>query len=49
MRSLLFAVLGPEIKLFLIAVAVTGPLAIIALILILKRIEKIDPERIRWR
>ena len=44
-----FAVLGPEIKLFLGVVAIAGPVAVVSLIFIIKRIESKNPDRIRWR
>ncbi len=43
------AALGPEIKFFLALVAILGPFAIGVLIFIIKKIEKENPERIRWR
>ena len=43
------ALLGPELKLFITAAAVVGPLSIILLLFFIKRIEKQNPERIRWR
>ena len=43
------AVIDPAIKTFLIISAVLGPISIALLILFLKRIEKDDPNRIRWR
>ncbi|WP_320668211.1 hypothetical protein [Prochlorococcus sp. MIT 1307] len=49
MTSFSLAVLGTEIKLFLIGVAIAGPVSIGLLLLIIKRIEKKNPERIRWR
>ena len=48
MKSL-FSILDPGIKFFLSAVFVLGPLCIIGLFLLLKRIEKDTPEKIRWR
>ncbi len=44
-----FASLGPEIKLFISISAIAGPVLILALIFILKKIEKKDPTRIRWK
>ena len=41
--------LGPEIKLVLTIFAITGPIAIGTLFLIIKRIEKRNPDKIRWR
>ena len=43
------ATLGSEIKIFLVAVAIAGPVAIGALVLFIQRIEKENPDRIRWR
>ena len=43
------AALGPEIKVFVVVAAVAGPIAIGILLLIIKRIEKTNPDRIRWR
>ena len=47
--STLVAVLGPELKLFLTLVFILGPLSIAVLVFIIKRIEKENPDRIRWR
>ena len=44
-----FAALGPELKLFLAVVTIVGPFMIGILIFIIKRIEKKNPDRIRWR
>ncbi len=44
-----FSVLGPEIKGLLTLFAIAGPVAIGILLFIIKRIEKENPERIRWR
>ncbi len=44
-----FATLGPEIKLFIAIVAIAGPVAIVALLALLKQIEAKSPEKIRWR
>ncbi len=44
----LIGVLGTEIKLFISIVFVLGPFSIAALILLLKKIEKTNPDRIRW-
>ena len=46
--SLLLA-LGPEIKVFIGVMAIAGPIAIAGLIFLLKKIEKEDPSKIRWR
>ena len=43
------ATIGPEIKIFLVAVAIAGPVSIGALVFFLQRIEKENPDRIRWR
>jgi len=43
------ATLVPEIKLFLGIAFISGPIAIAALLLILKNIEKKYPEKIRWK
>ncbi len=45
----LFAVLDPAIKTFIGIVAIAGPLSIAGVIFFLKKIEKDDPERIRWK
>jgi len=42
-------VLGPEIKLVLTIFAIIGPIAIGMLFLIIKRIERRTPDKIRWR
>ncbi len=44
-----FAVLDPLIKTFIQVVIIVGPLIILSLIFLLKRIEKVNPERIRWK
>ena len=44
-----FVALGPELKLFLALVSVLGPVAIAVLVFIIKRIERENPGRIRWR
>ncbi len=44
-----FAVLDPLIKTFIQVVIIIGPLSIFGLILLLKRIEKEKPDRIRWK
>ena len=49
MICILFAVLDPEDKIILGVLAITGLIAIGGLLLILKRIEKENPEKIRWR
>ena len=47
--SIVLAVLDPTIKTFIYVVAIAGPLSIAVLIFLLKKIEKNNPERIRWR
>ena len=49
MSFIYLLVLGPEIKAFIGVMAVVGPLAIAGLIFLLKKIEKQDPSKIRWR
>ena len=44
-----FAVLAPLIKTFVEVAIIIGPLTIVGLILLLKEIEKDNPERIRWK
>ena len=41
--------LAPEIKTFIWIVAIIAPLAIAIVISILKKIEKTNPEKIRWK
>ncbi len=43
------AALDPTIRTFIGVVVVLGPICIGLLILVLKKIEKNDPHRIRWR
>tara|TARA_B100000700_G_scaffold321627_1_gene421295 strand:+ start:2831 stop:2989 length:159 start_codon:yes stop_codon:yes gene_type:complete len=45
----LFGVLDPLIKTFIELVIIIGPLSIVGVILLLKKIEKDNPERIRWK
>ena len=45
----LFSVLAPAIKTFLGIVALAGPVSIAGVIFLLKKIEKDDPDRIRWK
>ena len=45
----LFAVLDPLIKTFIHVALVIGPLSLVGLILLLKKIENDNPERIRWK
>ncbi len=44
-----FAVLDPLIKTFMQVVLVIGPLSLTGLVLLLRKIEKDHPERIRWK
>ncbi len=44
-----FAVLDPFIKGFIQVALVIGPLSLVGVILLLRKIEKDYPERIRWR
>ncbi len=44
-----FAVLDPLIKTFIQVVLVIGPLSLVGVVLILRKIEKNHPERIRWK
>ena len=44
-----FAVLDPLIKTFIQVALVIGPLSLVGVVLILKKIEKAHPERIRWK
>ena len=44
----LLGVLGPEIKILLVGFAIAGPMAVIGLIIFIKKIEKENPERVRW-
>ena len=44
-----FIFLVPSIKIFIGLVCVIGPISIIAIITILRNIEKDHPESIRWR
>ena len=43
------AVLSPQTTIALTVIALTGVIAIIILLLIIKRIEKESPDKIRWR
>tara|TARA_Y100001968_G_C19202164_1_gene640522 strand:- start:244 stop:510 length:267 start_codon:yes stop_codon:yes gene_type:complete len=45
----LFAALDPLIKIFIQVALVIGPLCLVGVILILKKIEKDNPGRIRWK
>ena len=44
-----FAVLDPLIKTFIQVALVFGPLSLLGIVLILRKIEKDHPERIRWK
>ena len=44
-----FAVLDPLIKNFMQVALVIGPLSLVGLVLLLRKIEKDHPERIRWK
>ena len=44
-----FAVLDPSIKTFMQVALVIGPLSLVGLVLLLRKIEKDHPERIRWK
>ncbi len=43
------AVLDPLIKTFMQVALVVGPLSLVGVVLILRKIEKDHPERIRWK
>ena len=45
----LLAVLDPLIKTFIQFTLVIGPLSLVGVVLILRKIEKDHPERIRWK
>ncbi len=45
----LFATLDPSIKGFISCVVILGPICILAMISLLKKIEKENPDKIRWR
>ena len=44
-----FAVLDPLINTFMQVALVIGPLSLVGLVLLLRKIEKDHPERIRWK
>ena len=44
-----FVVLDPLIKTFMQVALVIGPLSLVGLVLLLRKIEKDHPERIRWK
>tara|TARA_Y100001968_G_scaffold62613_1_gene53313 strand:+ start:277 stop:444 length:168 start_codon:yes stop_codon:yes gene_type:complete len=43
------AVLDPLIKTFIQVALVLGPLSLVGVVLLLRKIEKDHPERIRWK
>ena len=43
------AVLDPLIKSFIKVALVLGPLSLVSVVLVLRKIEKDHPERIRWK
>ena len=45
----LFGALDPLIKTFIEVVIIIGPLSLGGVILVLKKIEKDNPDRIRWK
>ena len=45
----LFAVLNPLIKTFIQVSLVIGPLSLVGVIMLLKKIEIDNPDRIRWK
>ena len=47
--TILFANLGPEIKIFIGSALILGPVAVGLLLLTLKKIEKDNPNKIRWK
>ena len=44
-----FAILDPLIKTFIQVALVIGPLCLVGVVLLLRKIEKDHPERIRWK
>ena len=44
-----FSVLYPLIKTFIQVALVIGPLSLVGVVLLLRKIEKDHPERIRWK
>ena len=44
-----FVVLDPLIKTFIQVALVIGPLSLVGVVLLLRKIEKDHPERIRWK
>ncbi len=44
-----FAVLDPLIQTFMQVALVIGPLSLVGLVLLIRKIEKDHPERIRWK
>ena len=43
------AVLDPLMKTFMQVALIIGPLSLVGLVLLLRKIEKDHPERIRWK
>ena len=48
-RMNFFVVLDPLIKNFIQVALVIGPLSLLSVVLLLRKIEKDHPERIRWK
>ena len=48
-RMNFFVVLDPLIKSFIQVALVIGPLSLLGVVLLLRKIEKDHPERIRWK
>ena len=48
-RMNFFVVLDPLIKSFIQVALVIGPLSLVGVVLLLRKIEKDHPERIRWK
>ena len=44
-----FNFLDPKIKTFIEVVIIVGPFSILCMLLLLKKIESDNPDRIRWR
>ncbi len=44
-----FAVLDPLIQTFIQVALIIGPLSLVGVVLLLRKIEKDHPERIRWK
>ena len=45
----LFAGLEPAIRTFIVIASLLGPLSIVGVIFLLKKIEETNPDRIRWK